>query len=262
MIVAHRCGWVPPRQGKGRHKSITWLECERAASDGKEVLAFLVDEKHPWPEKGREAYRLTEAVEKGSYSEALSKEVRRNVTLLKDFKAWLNGRGIRATFATPEDLRRCVAEGLGDWRTRHPDIGPSLHPPADPSRYLLDLLDKTAYIDIRGLSVGTGQAHRFPIEQLFIALSTTAPAGRLGESPKRRRGKRPDRKAKIDVSPHDSVLLDEALQNERLMIVGDPGSGKTTFLRRCPRAVRNRVGRRPASRTKASAGSLTGLSPS
>jgi len=48
VIVAHRYGWVPPRQGKGRHKSITWLECERAVSDGKEVLAFLVEEKHPW----------------------------------------------------------------------------------------------------------------------------------------------------------------------------------------------------------------------
>ena len=29
VIVAHRYGWVPPRQGKARHKSITWLECEQ-----------------------------------------------------------------------------------------------------------------------------------------------------------------------------------------------------------------------------------------
>ena len=106
------------------------------------------------------------------------------MALLKDFKAWINGRGIRATFTTPEDLRRCVAEALNDWRNRHSTDGLSIPPPADPSRYLLDLLDKTAYIDIRGLSVGTGQAHRFPIEQLFISLTTTAVAGQPAKRPK------------------------------------------------------------------------------
>src|SRR5947199_10669722 len=44
-IVAHRYGWVPADQPGGGDKSITWLECER----GKEVIACVVDEKHPWP---------------------------------------------------------------------------------------------------------------------------------------------------------------------------------------------------------------------
>ena len=61
---------------------------------------------------GREDYRLTAAMQNGSADEALFREVNRNVALLKEFKAWLNGRGIRATFTTPEDLRRCVAEAL------------------------------------------------------------------------------------------------------------------------------------------------------
>ncbi len=37
---------------------------------------------------------------------------------------------------------------------------------------------KTSHIDIRGLSVGTGKAHRFPIEELFISL--TASGGQAG----------------------------------------------------------------------------------
>ncbi|MCU0875173.1 MAG: DUF4062 domain-containing protein [Pirellulaceae bacterium] len=37
VVVAHRYGWVPPDQGADPPKSITWLECEQAASEGKEV---------------------------------------------------------------------------------------------------------------------------------------------------------------------------------------------------------------------------------
>jgi len=36
----------PDRAGD-EHKSITWLECERAVAEGREVLAFLVDERQP-----------------------------------------------------------------------------------------------------------------------------------------------------------------------------------------------------------------------
>src|SRR5713226_6835686 len=44
VVVAHRYGWTPPDQPGNGCKSITWLECERAAREGKEVLAFLVEE--------------------------------------------------------------------------------------------------------------------------------------------------------------------------------------------------------------------------
>lgn len=124
VIVAHRYGWVPPDQPEGQHKSITRLECEKAVLEGKEVLAFLVDEKHPWPEAEREAYRLTEAMQNGSDDDALYQEVRRNVGLLKEFKAWLNGRGIRDTFTTPQDIRRCVAEALNEWKERYSTTAP------------------------------------------------------------------------------------------------------------------------------------------
>jgi hypothetical protein len=57
-IMGYRYGWVPPGQPAGAHKSITWLECECAASANKEILAFLVDLAYPWPAELREGYRL------------------------------------------------------------------------------------------------------------------------------------------------------------------------------------------------------------
>ena len=50
-IVAHRYGWVPNDPLNQDNKSITWLECERAAKEGKDVLAFLLDDEgleQPW----------------------------------------------------------------------------------------------------------------------------------------------------------------------------------------------------------------------
>ncbi len=65
-------------------------------------------------------------------------------------------------------------------------------PPADPTHYLRDLLEKTSHIDIRGLQVGTGRANRFPIEQLFISLTTTGASTRPADDEKARRRKQRD----------------------------------------------------------------------
>jgi len=96
----------------------------------------------------------------------------------------------------------------------------AVEPPAatrrSPAKYLRWLQDETAWIDIRGLQVGTGKAYRFPIDDLYIPL-TTAGAGEA-------RG--PGKEAP------ESVPLEQALSHRKLVIEGDPGSGKTTFLRR------------------------------
>src|SRR5262245_56938378 len=64
-IVAHRYGWIPPDQ-QGRHrKSITWLECDEALKNGKDVLAFILDDSIAWPEQLREEYEVTRALREG-----------------------------------------------------------------------------------------------------------------------------------------------------------------------------------------------------
>ena len=236
VIVAHRYGWVPPDQMPGERKSITWLECERAVAEGKEVLAFLIADAAPWPEEQKEEHEITRAVREGRGTPDLLASVQDRVVHLREFKKWLNAHGVRQSFVSPEDLRGKVSDSLQDWQRRQRRTGAAdarrVVPPADPTRYLRALLARTAFINIRGLQVGTGRAHRFPIEDLFISLTTTLAPRRDGKAT--RKGQPADEAGLERPAP---VPLHAALSESRLIAVGDPGSGKTTFLHRIAHAL-------------------------
>jgi formylglycine-generating enzyme required for sulfatase activity len=217
VVVAHRYGWVPQDQSSQSGKSITWLECERAIEQGKDVLAFVVDNDSPWPMELKEPYRITTAIETGEAGTELLAEVQRNVSSLAKFKQWLDSRLIRATFSSPDDLRSKVTSALHEWRARHLGLSEAQASKVpghrDWGQYLRFLREATAWIDVRGLQSGSGRSHRFPIQDLFIPVTMLTAS-------------------RTESGKEESVDLEAALAQRRLVIVGDPGSGKTTFLRR------------------------------
>jgi formylglycine-generating enzyme required for sulfatase activity len=214
VLVAHRYGWVPDDPSNTDAKSITWLECEHAWKvTGKEVLAFLVDPDHPWPAELKEDYRLvTERKKPG-----IRKEVDRNEKKLAKFKNELS-RYVRAKFTDPASLRPLVSEALAVWRLRH-------HPAAatvdrqDPDTYLKALEDDTRQIRIKGLKTKRAEPYFFGIDEIYIPLTTLASSEKISaEGPGMEHQRR--------------IALEQALAPRKVVIVGDPGSGKSTFLRR------------------------------
>jgi formylglycine-generating enzyme required for sulfatase activity len=248
VIIAHRYGWVPPGQPGANAMSITWLECEEALreGDGKkriEVHAFLVEkdsDSFKWPLHLRESYRAMAATEEGEATPELHAEIQRNVKKLREFKQWLSSLVIYATFTDVGSLRAEVVAALEAWRRRHPEFAesPATVGHCDPTKYLESLREQTGWIDIRGLMVGSGKASRFPIDELYIPLTTASGLRFAGERLGIERGgssrRLPRGTVKEDASAARSerVELEDLLTHRRLVIVGDPGAGKTTFLYR------------------------------
>jgi formylglycine-generating enzyme required for sulfatase activity len=216
VIVGRRYGWVPDGQPRSDAKSIAWLECERARDQGHEVIPFLVNENDLWPAELEEEYRLVEAFKEGRFTPELPAEVKRNIARLDEFKVWLSGLGFRGTFTNADELKILVLQAL---------LGTDGQP-GDATKYLEWLHEFTAWIDIRGLHVGHSKVYRFPIRELYTPLTTAAP-NRAVAIPDQRAGHVYDQDAE-----HGEVRLEQVLTRRRVVIVGDAGSGKTTFLRR------------------------------
>jgi formylglycine-generating enzyme required for sulfatase activity len=229
VLVAHRYGWVPDAAENPEKKSITWLECEHAwRVTKKEVLAFLVDPDYRWPAELREDYRLVKERKKPGIVE----EVDRNEERLGQFKKELS-RYFRGTFADAASVRPVVSDALWAWRLRHLTMAAVTD--RDPDTYLKALEDQMRQIRIRGLKTKRAEQYFFGIDEIYIPLTT------LASHEVARRG------APGDLERHRRIVLEQALAQRKVVIVGDPGSGKSTFLQRVAfELCRTLRGTRPA----------------
>ena len=220
VLVAHRYGWVPDGPENPDAKSITWLECDHAWQvTKKEVLAFLVEPQYDWPVELHEDYRLIKDknLPARKYNQ-IRKEVKRNEEKLGQFKKQLSGY-LRGTFTDAASVRPLVSEALAEWRRRqHPTIAAA--PYRDPDTYLKALEEETRQIRIKGLKTKRAEPYFFGIDEIYIPLTTVA-------SPEMTR-----KSAGGDAEQQRRIVLEETLAQRNVVIIGDPGSGKSTFLRR------------------------------
>jgi formylglycine-generating enzyme required for sulfatase activity len=145
------------------------------------------------------------------------------------FRAWIEG-----AWTIDRNQPGCP-DGAADFDLAPaPPITGREPPPADPTRYLDTLWEDTANLAIRGIKTGRAEANRIPIADLYIELQATGGGAGQGEDA-RRAAHRPG------ASP-----LHAALVHPRLLIIGDPGCGKTTFLRWVAHCLAaDRLGRAP-----------------
>jgi formylglycine-generating enzyme required for sulfatase activity len=217
-IVGHRFGDAP----QGSKQSYT--QREYAAAEAKPRLMFLSPEDFPvaanlresqWKLKGQDKFRK------------------------------LVGAGDPLPdrdFQNPDHLAAQVTAAIRNWEREDSPTPSAKSGPkqGDAQKYLESLHQDTANIEVRGFQTGQREGYRFPIDELYTPLTTLlASEDRLKAKSKKSRDTMAERKP---------VPLQQALANRRVVIVGDPGSGKTTFLRRIAFACcQTLLGRQPGA---------------
>ncbi len=234
-IVAHRYGWLPNDTGRPDAKSITWLECEHAWNvTRKEVLAFIVDPKADWPLDQYESYRLVSERK----TPGIQQQVERNEANLERFKQELR-EYFRKEFSDGPTLRALAGESLSRWLERHPQAAAPLAP-GDPETYLQALFADTCQIRIMKLKSKRAEPNVFDIDEIYIPLTTLAV----------REEKLARRKTRKKTQPLEHLdrrtVLEQAIRQRKIVLIGDSGSGKSTFLKRVAfELCRNIQGTRP-----------------
>jgi hypothetical protein len=196
-VIGNRFGAVP----KGSKESYTQREYLAARDEKKPVLLFMAPDDFPVP---------------GNLLEPMTR-----VKAQQKFRAALKNSGnhiVDAGFRTPAELANAIVTAMYNF-VRESTGG---RKPADTAGYLGLLWQDTAYIDIRGLKIANEEVHRFRIDELYTPLTTVA-------APEQRE---PGSVEEEIAARERTVPLQRALENRCVVLVGDPGAGKSTFLRR------------------------------
>ncbi|MBI1787779.1 MAG: NACHT domain-containing protein [Acidobacteria bacterium] len=146
----------------------------------------------------------------------------KQATRVLEFREEIRGRGLELAYDGADDFRDKIRDYLEKYLKAYYPVTPGKVTAAiagDPTRYVKALREETSHFDVQGLKFGDNRAYRFPIDEFYIPLTTSSRAGADPAMPGEMRAR--------------SIPLQEALPAHRkLLVVGDPGSGKSTFLKR------------------------------
>jgi formylglycine-generating enzyme required for sulfatase activity len=103
-------------------------------------------------------------------------------------------------------------------------------------RYLAHLEDRYRYLDFKGMGVSDRVPLRLPLVEMYVPLKARVelPEGETWSRQLRLAGRRVSEEEAEAIGQRLSEptpVLDLLLQNDGLVILGDPGAGKTTFLK-------------------------------
>ena len=195
-IIAWRYGWIP----KGRKLSMTELEFQAA----KERLMFLIDPSLP----------VDPQTDFDEGSDCWKKQDK-----LTKFKSRVSKDQMPAHF-TDQTLGMQVLDALMNWKGER-EFNEDERLLRD---YLEDVKAQTDRINIQGIFSESGAGRMpvyFPIEEHYTPLMSGSDLQARDRVPSLGMPERPER----------VPLTDLLSRHRRLLIVGDPGGGKTTFLR-------------------------------